>query len=231
MNVLELVQEFCGKKTLPLPTGVVGSTDLGVLQIRYLLQEALRELGKYSWNEQKVQDSFTTTAAVDQGALTSILGADFDSLVFATMRNTSLKRPIFGPVSDSMWANLQAFPASGPIYQFKVFGDHLHIFPAPPAGEMVYLIYQSSYPVASSVGVPKAAITADTDIFLVPESVVARSLDYRWKRQKGEPWETDYIEYQELLSKELNKTGLPTLRLDEPSSKVTPGIWVPAGDW
>jgi hypothetical protein len=231
MNVLELVQEFCGKKTLPVPTAVIGNTDVGVVQIRYLLAETLRELSKYKWNEQKIQTTFTTIAAEDQGVLTTLIGADFDSLVFATMWDETLRRPVFGPVSDAMWANLQSFPASGPIYQFKVFGKHLHIFPAPTAGDTIYLIYQSSYPVTDSSGTPKAAITVDTDLFLLPEDVVTRSLDFRWKRQKGEPWETDYAEYTDLLAKGVQKTGLPNIHLDSARFKMTPGIWVPAGDW
>lgn len=231
MNVLSLVQEFCGKKTLPIPTVIVGSTDIGVTQIFYMLQETVRELGKYSWNEQKIQDSFTTVATQDQGALTSILGADFDTLIFATMWDTTLRRPVFGPVSDAMWANLQAFPASGPIYQFKVFGSHLYIFPAPPAGDTVYLIYQSKYGVASSTGTPKELITVDTDLFLIPEEVVIRGLEWRWKKEKGEAWDADYQVYGDLLQKAMLKTGMPNVHLDNARFKLTPGIWVPAGDW
>jgi hypothetical protein len=231
MNVLQLVQEFCGKKTLPVPTSVIGNTDVGVVQIRYILAECLRELGKYNWQQQKIQNTFTTLAAEDQGSLTTVFGADFESLIFATMWDQTLNRPVFGPVSDTMWANLQAFPASGPIYQFKIFGNHLHIFPAPEAGDTLYFIYQSSYPVTDSGGTPIAAIAADTDLFLIPEEVVTRCLDYRWKRQKGEPWESDYIEYSDMLAKALNKTGLPNVHLDNSQFKLTPGIWVPAGDW
>lgn len=237
MNVLQLVQEFCGKKTLPVPTAVIGNTDVGVVQIRYLLDETLREMGKYKWNEQKIQTTFLTVASENQGTFSAILGPgfigpDFDSLIFATMWDQTLRRPIFGPVSDEMWSNLQSFPASGPIYQFKVFGDSLHIFPAPPAGDTVYLIYQSKYPVAdAATGTPKAAITVDTDLFLLPDDVVSRSLDYRWKRQKGEPWEVDFNEYTDLLAKALNRTGQPNIHLDSARFKLTPGIWVPAGDW
>lgn len=231
MNILALIQEFCGKKTLPVPSIFVGNPDFGVTQIFYLLQETIREAGKYNWNEQKIAKTFTTVAAQDQGALTSILGADFDSLIFATMWDTTLQQPIFGPVSDVVWANLQAFPASGPIYQFKVFGNNLHIFPAPSVGDTVYLIYRSKYGVASAAGTPKETITVDTDILLLPEEVITRGLDFRWKRQKGEPWETDYLEYTVLLGKALQKTGLPNIHLDNTRFKLTPGIWIPAGNW
>jgi hypothetical protein len=231
MTVLDLVKEFCGKKTLPVPATLVSNTDVGVLQIFYLLQETVRELSKYTWNEQKIADTFTTVAAQDQGALTSILGADFNSLVFATMQNTTTGIPVFGPVSDALWASLQTFPSSGPDYQFKVFGKNLHIYPAPPAGETVYLIYQSKYGVAAAAGTPKEFITVDTDVFLIPEEVVSRGLDWRWKQAQGEDWATDYQIYGDLLQKALQKTGLPTFHLDSPEMNMTPGIFVPAGNW
>lgn len=231
MNVLALVQEFCGKKTLPIPTTVVGNQEIAVSQIFYLLQEEIRELGKEDWPQQKIQKTFTAIAVQDQGTISSVIGADFSYLIMATMWDNTLRRPVFGPVSDAMWANLRAFPASGPIYQFKVFGNNLHIYPAPAAGDTVYLIYQSKYGVASAAGVPKEFVTVDTDIFILPEEVVTRGLDYRWKREKGLPWEADYVEHQDLKMKAMLKTGMPNVHLDNARFKLSPGIWVPAGDW
>lgn len=231
MNVLALVQEFCAKKTLPVPSGVVASTDTAVIQIFNLLKEEVRELGLKEWQEQKVQKTFTSIAAEDQGALSTVIGADFISIQPGTFWDQTLKRPVFGPVGDISWSNLKAFPASGPIYQYKVFANHLYIFPAPQAGHTMYLIYQTKYPVSSSGGTAKETITADTDLFLVPDYVVTRGLDYRWKRAVGEPWEVDFAEYQALKASAMVTTGKPVLHLDGEKLKLTPGIWVPAGDW
>lgn len=231
MNVLGLVQEFCQKKTLPVPSIVTASTDTSVIQILALLKEEVRELALYRWQQQKVEKTFTSVAAISQGAITTIIGADFREIVPATFWDLTLKRPVFGPVSDPSWSNLKAFPASGPIYQYKVIGNNLMIYPAPPAGHSMYLLYETKYPVASSLGVAKETITADTDIFLVPEHVVTRGLDYRWRRAVGEDWQVDYGEYQNLKAKALTDVGLPTLQLDNERLKLTPGIWVPAGDW
>lgn len=231
MNVLGLVQEFCAKKTLPVPSAVVASTDTAVIQIFNLLKEEIRELGLKAWQEQKIQKTFTSIAAEDQGALSTVIGADFISIQPGTFWDQTLKRPVFGPVGDISWSNLKAFPASGPIYQYKVFANHLYIFPAPPAGHTMYLIYQTKYPVASSAGTAKETVTVDTDIFLVPDYVVTRGLDYRWKRAVGEPWEVDYAEYNALKASAMVTTGRPVLHLDGQKLKLTPGIWVPAGDW
>lgn len=229
-SILQLVQEFCGKKTLPVPTAVIGNTDTGVVQIRYILAEVLRELSEYRWQEQKVEKTFTSIAAEDQGLLTTVIGADFRGIVPGTFWDQTLKRPVFGPVSDTMWSNLQTFPASGPIYQWKVFGNHLNIFPAPEAGHTMYLIYESTYPLLDgTTAIP--AMTADTNTFLLPELLVHKGLDWKWKKQKGEAWETDYSEYMNFLPKKLTDTNMPVYHLDGEKFKLTPGIWVPAGDW
>ena len=231
MSVLSVVQEFCGKKTLPVPTAVVGSTDKGVIQIKYLLDEALRELSEYRWQEQKIEKTFVATGVQSQGALTSIIGADFRRIIPGTMWNTTTDQPIIGPMSDTEWATAATFPASGPLHRWKTIGNLLLIESPPTAGDSIYLMYESSNAFASSAGVPKAAITVDSDLFLIPEIIVHRSLDYRWKRQKGEPWETDYNEYMALLPKKLMDTQGETLSLDTPSAGIRPGIWVPAGSW
>lgn len=231
MTVLQVVQEFCGKKTLPVPTAVVGSADVGVVQIRYILAEVVRELSEYRWSEQKIEKTFTSVAAELQGSFTAVFGADFRALIPATFWDRTLKRPVFGPVSDSSWENLKAFPASGPIYQWKALGQDLYIFPAPEAGHTMAALYESAYGILSSGGTAKASITDDTDTFLLPELLVLKSLDWKWKKQKGESWEMDYNEYMTFLPKKLVDKNLPVWHLDGEEFKLSPGIWVPAGDW
>jgi len=230
-SVLSLVQEFSGKKTLPVPSAVVGSTDKGIIQIRYLLAEVVRELSQYRWPQQKIEKTFSAIALQDQGAFTSVLGADYRSLVPGTFWHLTLDQEIKGPATDREWAAMKAAEISGTEYYYKPIADHLHIYPIPVALDSLYVIYESAYGVANSGGTPIAEITADTDTFLLPEILVHRSLDYRWKRQKGEPWAADYNEYMSLLAKQLGRDTLPTLSLDSSPKGVHPGIWVPAGNW
>lgn len=231
-TVIQLVQEFCGKKTLPVPGAVVGATDTGVVQIRYLLAEVVRELSEFAWTEQKVEKTFPAVAAQNQGSLLTLIGADFRALVPQTFWNRTLKKPVFGPVSDVDWEALQVFPSSGPDERWKVIGQNLFIYPVPTAGHVMALFYQSSYGVLSAAGATKTAITADDDTLLFPEILTHKSLDYRWKRQKGEAWETDYNEFMNALPKKLSDRGMPAFSLDDGMKpRLTPGIWVPAGNW
>jgi hypothetical protein len=231
-SVIALVQEFCGKKTLPVPTAVVGSTDTGIIQIRYLLTEVVRELSKYSWQQQKVQKNWNTVLAEDQGLLTTIFGPDYQELSPGTMWNLTLDEPVEGPLTDVQWAAVKAIDMTGPEQFFKITGNHLRLLPVPVQSEAMYVIYQSAWGVMDgTTKVPKEVISADSDIFLLPDILVHRSLDYRWKRAKGEPWESDFNEYRDLLAKELNNGSLPVLALDHCQPSAKPGIIVPSGSW
>jgi hypothetical protein len=231
MNVLQVVQEFCGKKTLPVPAAVVGSTDVGVVQIRYILAEVVRDLSEYSWQEQRVEKTLVSIPAENQGLLENVIGPDFVSIVSDTFWNLAEDQPISGPVAESTWAAMKAENLTGPINYWRVIGRSLFIFPVLAAGVSLSLTYRSSYPILSSGGTTKAAVTSDDDTFLLPETLVLKALDYKWKYQKGEPWEKDYAEYSALLPKKLGDKGMPTLHLDGGETRITPGIWVPAGSW
>lgn len=230
-TVLQVVQEFCGKKTLPVPTSVIGNTDFGVVQIRHLLAEVVRELSEYRWEEQKVEKTWISVATQSQGSFVSIFGAGFKSIIQGTIWDQTLGKPILGPASDNSWANAQGSEFTGVDSYWKALGGNLHILPIPTAGNTLYAIYESSYAVADSNGTSKAAVTVDTDYFLLPELLVHKALDWKWKKQKGEAWETDYAEFSAYLPKKLTDKGMPVLQLDGESSGITPGIWVPAGSW
>lgn len=232
-SVLQLVQEFCGKKTLPVPNSVIGNTELSVVQIRYLLDEVVRELMLAGdWEEQKIRATWTSTATEDQGALTTLIGADFDSLIPATMWDVTQQLPVFGPTGDSSWQTFKTYTSIGPIYQYRIEGGHLKILPTLTAGHTMSVYYNSNYGITDSGGTAKAAITADSDLFLLPEALIHRSLDYRWKRTKGEPWEQDYAEFQDLMGGE-RYASAPRFNLGSPSGDAgqQPGIWVPSGSW
>jgi hypothetical protein len=232
-TVLALVQEFCGKKTLPVPTSVVGNTETSVVQIRYLLQEAVREAvtDKGGWQEQLVRGTWVSTAAEDQGALSTLLPG-FSALKAGTMWDVSQKLPVLGPLGDISWQTLKVFVGTGPLYQYRIEASRLKILPILPAGHTMSVYYETTYGIVSNAGTAKNTITADDDTFLLSDSLMQRSLDFRWKRAKGEPWENDYNDYMDILSGDMYSPSKPVLSLDGSGREgQKPGVWVPSGNW
>jgi hypothetical protein len=230
-SLLTTVQDFCGEQGLPIPTAVMGVTDLAVAQYRSIMKRVVTELGQWKWEQQSIRTTFTSIADENQGALTTIIGPDYDGLVQSSVWDETLKRPLPGPVTDASWEMLKAFTNTGPLYQYRISQGNFLTNPALPAGHTIGLVYRSKYGVTSAAGTPKASFTADDDLILFPDVCVAAALKYRWLKVKGEEWETVYNEFLGLVAKNIVKDTAAILQLDGRSANLRPGIWVPAGNW
>lgn len=230
-TVLLTVQDFCGRMGLPVPTAIIGGTETSVVQYKGILHDIGEKLSEYAWQVQKLRKTFTSIAAEDQGALTTIIGADYRSIVPLSVWDETLRRPLFGPVGDASWESLKAFTNTGPMYQYWISGGHFLTNPALPAGHTIGLIYETNYPFASASGTAQPRILADTDVFLFPDVVITAEFEWRWKKIKGEPWQDDYNMSVSLIAKNIVKDTLPILQLDAQRQELRPGIWVPAGNW
>mgnify|MGYP000340656027 CR=1 FL=1 len=232
-TILSLVQSFTDKLGIPTPSAVVGVTEKSVRQIRALLQECVRDLTEYQWPQQTLRVTWTSLATADQGALTTIFGSGFKTLVADTLWNETRHMRIYGPVTPAVWQALQTLPNAGPEYQYWVSNGHLFVSPTLAAGETLAGMYVTSEGILDIDGTTtKAAFTADDDSLLFPDNVVLRCLEYKWKKQKGEAgWEDDYNSYIGLLAKSLTSQTAPTLKLDSTQPSMRPGIIIPAGSW
>lgn len=218
--------------TLPVPTALVGVTEFSVAQLRALLAEVIRDLCEYSWEEQKIRKTFPSVVGEDQGTLQSRFGNDYKGLVQSTFWNITSNRPVPGPATDQEWQLLKAANSVGPVEIYRIDGGHLRLLPAPTATTTTYsAIYVTGYGVVSIGGTAKASITSDDDSLLFPDNVVLRSFEYKWRRQKGEPWVEDFNDYMALLAKNRAKDTAPILWLSSSPMNLRPGIVVPAGSW
>lgn len=230
-TLLQTVQRFTGTYGLPIPNAVYGSSESSVVQYKNILLDVVDDLLEYSWQQQSIRKTFVSIAAEDQGALTALFGADYKTLVQASMWDETLRRPIFGPVGDASWEMLKAFTNTGPIYQYRIAANHLLINPPMAAGHTVGLIYMSNYGILNASGTAISTFSADTDTFLFPDVCIRKGLEWRWKKIKQEPWEDAYADFLDVVARNKTKDTAPVLRLDSSPQKLVPGIWVPAGNW
>lgn len=233
-TLLSLVQDFCGEKGLPVPGGMFGSTETAVVQYRSLLKRAIEELLRFPWQQLSRRATFVSIAAEDQGPLASLVGAsaDYESLIPASMWNVSQKLPVFGPVGDPSWNKFKSFVNLGPLYQYRIADTRLHILPALPAGNTISFMYRSGHPVIAADTSRKATISVDSDTTVFPYEVLYASLEWRWLKTKGEPWENEYNFYMDRVSQNIVKdANAPALQMDSSVPTIQPGIWVPSGSW
>lgn len=235
MSLLTIVQRFCERTGLPVPATVMGTTDSKVLQVRALLEEiGIDANSRHTWQATTFQQLHTTTAAEDQGPMTTIAGAGWEYIKNMTIWDRSTRLPILGPLDAVDWQALKAVVVNGPMYQFRIRNGRFLVNPVPPAGETWAFEYMSKYWILGADGTTyKEYFTLDTDEPLLDQSLLLMGLRAWWKKEKGLDYGEDMRMYETQMKDAASRDGgKPTLHLDNPAwNGPKPGIWVSDGSW
>lgn len=235
MSLLTTIQHFCERQNLPVPTTVYGSTDKQVVQLKALLEEEGLDLSKRgAWNKMVIQAAHTTTAAEDQGAMTTIASNGFNYILNETFWDRTTMLPICGPVDAREWQAVKAMNFTGPRYRYRIRGGKLLITPTPAASLSWYFEYVTENWITDSTGVTyKSYFTADADVMLVPENLALMGLRWRWLREKGmdyaELFRTYELQVKDALGRDGGKRRL-SADLDARMG-ASPGIFISPGSW
>lgn len=234
MSLLSIINATALKVLKQRVTTAVGSTDSNVLQLIELVNEEGQELAsKYTWQVLCNEGTVTTLATEAQGSLTALAGADFDFIINETMWNRSQRRPVPGPLSEAEWQGLKATFITGPWIQYRVRGNQLLFIPIPAAGQTVYFEWQSKYWCTDTTGVAgRSAMTADTDIAKLNERLITLGTVWRFKQQSKLDYSEDQDKYEAAVMDAVARDGSkPRLTLGGAPKDITPGVFVPAGNW
>lgn len=169
--------------------------------------------------------TFATVATISQpGALPT----DFGRFAFRPDDHGQLydignRQGIAGPASDAQWRELlNGF--SGIYPSWRIFGGVLQMAPAQAAGRQFSFDYITKNIYATADGTGKSVITADTDVFLIPENVITLGVVWRWKQVKGFSYAEELRNAETQIEKEAGKgaggrrmimVGAPRLRADD----------------
>ena len=154
MSLLTIIQTAAPRFGIAVPNSAAGSSDQNIQQMVAFANEEGQELAAaHPWQALRYETHFTTLAAEDQGAVSTICTAvnpqaPFQSIVNETIWNRSQRRPIFGPKSPAEWQQLKAQFVQGPWYQYVIRGGHILFTPVASAGDSCYfcLLYTSPSP-------------------------------------------------------------------------------------
>lgn len=228
LSVLGIVQEFCSLRGLPVPAALLGSNETSVVQYRAILNAVLRDAAEKPWPETRVRGTFTTVAAANQGAL-STLFPGFGSLVKDAFWLDSETIPVQGPLTDSTWAALTTLQISGPPYSFWLSGGDIYLTPTPPAGLTASALYHTDWKYLDGSS-PQQTINADSNTCVVPDDVMLAGFEAIWLQKKGLAWQSAWNDFQAKMAHSL-APNQPTLQLDAPPNLARPSIYVPPGNW
>lgn len=234
MNLLEVVQQFCLRSGIPKPTTVTGSTDTQVLQIQALLEEEGNDLAsRGDWESLTNEATLTTVATESQGAIDTIASNGYRHIKNKTIWDRTDKLPVIGPINQRQWQALKAVVMTGPRYQYRIRGGNLLVNPVPVAGHSWAFEYISKNWIVSTDGMAfRSLFTADTDEFLLPDTLVLMGLRWRWMREKGLDYSELFATYEAQVKDAIGRdAGKPVLHMDDTHLTASPGTFIPSGSW
>lgn len=233
MSMLTVVQRFCQRTNLTVPSTVYGTTDPQIRQILALLEEEGNDLsGRGDWESLTFEATHTTLAQEDQGAIATIAANGFRYIKPLTFWDRTLRLPVF--VLDGQdWQSAKAINFTGPRYSARIRGGKLICNPVPTAGNTWAFEYISWNWILGANGTTyKQYFTLDTDTILLPEEIVLNGLRWRFKKEKGLEYAEDFEMYEKQVVDALGRSGMKkTLNMGQYSHGVSPGVVVPLGTY
>ena len=233
MSVLTIIQNVCRRTGLPVPNTALGSTDNQIQQLVALLDEEGNDLAQRgSWQGLENECALTTVATESQGTIDSIATNGFRYIINETIWDRTTMLPVAGAVTPKEWQGMKAVLSNGPRYSYRFRGNQMLVNPVPPAGEAWYFEYITQNWLVSADGNNKAYATLDTDISLLPETLVMAGLRWRWKKEKGFEYAEDMRTYEMQVKDAMGRNGgRQNLHMDGFVRPRSPGIFIPDMSW
>jgi hypothetical protein len=235
MSLLTIIQYHAGRTNIPVPSAVMANiADTQILQMVRLLEEEGTDLSKRGdWEGITFETTHTTTAAEDQGAMTTLSTNGFRSIKNKTFWDRSSNLPVKGPLSPTQWQRVKGMSSSLSRYHYRIRAGKLLITPTPPADLTFAWEYRSKNWILGADGSTyKQYFTLDTDTILLPEDLVILGLRWRWKKEKGLEYSEDFNSYEAQVKQALGEDGgKPDLHMDSDTERASFGIVVPEMSW
>lgn len=252
-TLLALVQEFCKRQNLPVPTVVIASTDQQVQQACALLNETIEVLmSAGDWPHLRLTITFQHLGGVPGGGAENYLAYTFNQaspdvthvdfgprhIINNTLWCNTDTLPLYGPLSDEDWQTRIVTNIAPTRYAWKRSTRGIFIHPVPNPLNSVQFSFTAvmAQGIRATDGVTyKQLFTVDTDQSLLPGHIVLNGLRWRWRREKGLPYEDMEREHtlmvREYLARGMGSSDLSLDNSDEYPSVAKPGVLIPAGNW
>lgn len=189
MSLLSICSDLALNVGLQVPTQVIGSSDRQWSEAVAFADEAGEELARRAdWGA--LTESATLTG--DGTDKLHDMPAGFDRLVRGVCITGS--GGTVRPLTRAEWNTLT--PVEGVPRYFLLEGAKVRLWPYLAAGATVSASYQSRFWCSNGTD----AWMADDETSLIDETLFARALIVRWRRQKGMPYTDEEAEYEAMLA-------------------------------
>ncbi len=140
------------------------------------------------------------------------LPSGYDRLMDRTQWDKSKHWEMLGPETAQQWEWLiSGYISTGPRIRWRIFDGYFQIWPFTASSEVLGYEFLSHNWARSTLGVPKANMTVDTDTCIFPDRLMVAGLKSRYFKAKGfpDPYEAEFLSQQSIAF--ANDQGSQTL--------------------
>lgn len=194
MTLLSAINEVCDIVSLSRFDTVYGSADPNAQTMVELAQEAGDEIARRVDWQQTLKQHICAASPEN-------FPSDYQRLTPGGGIRTSTG-DFARPVNNSgQWSVISVVPSTQPYYFIKA---NQFLFSPADAAESAVIDYVSKNWILNDPSGEAATWAADDDITLFPERLLVKGVVWRWKRQKGLPFEDNLAEFEADLTQEIN---------------------------
>jgi hypothetical protein len=202
MTILDVVKGAATVLGMEVPSLVFGDTSREMVEMQELVNVMALEIARaHDWQKLLVIKTFTGDGVADAFDMPDD---------YARMQKTSSlwssrwQWQTQHLTSPDDWLELQVTPVATVNGYWIIFGDQFHIWPAMANGETVKFFYVRNQIVSASNNSLKPKFSEDADKFRLPDELLKKAIVYRWKQNKGQAYEQDFDDYQDLLLRSMD---------------------------
>lgn len=205
MSILSVAQRACLAIGLDQPDVLMSSTDREYQELaRICTDTAQMMIVDYDWQLLQKMATFTGDGVTEAFDMPS----DYARMVeTAKMWSSRWVWSLFHIVSVDEWLRQLVTPFAYVVGNWIIYGGQFHFRPIMAAGETIKFFYISDLIVVNGSGNLTNAFTADTDSFRLSERLLELGVIWRWKLQKGLPFEADKAIYDDAIQEEMTRDG------------------------
>lgn len=232
MTAKTIIQAVCGDLGITSPNAVAGSSDLQVTQLLSLLNSAGRALARrHDWQALIKEQTFAAVATESQGLLVDLIDEPYYKILNETIWNRTQSRRYCGPSSARDYQAMQTLAMPAVFGEYRIRGGALLLLPAPTVADTIAFEYKSRYWAESEAGAGKDSFTADDDEPRLDEQLLILDLKWRWLKAKGLEYAEEFNEAEAAIVDAIGPDGTSGTLSLAPGGDLSPGIYVPTGNW
>ncbi len=199
MTVLTAIQNACAVIPLNKPDGVFAGQEREHFELQALANAAADHIARdYEWQKLKQIATITGDGLAEHFGFPS----DYDRMLKQAELRTSRHMGALTHIAASdQWLDMSIRQFSLATGAWTIYGDQIHIRPAPADGEEVKYFYMTSKWAADKNGTARGTFTADDDAFRLSEKLLELCLIWRWRANKGLAYAEDLGNYEDAKEK------------------------------